>query len=276
MYNPYQPKIAIIKKIQRQVSEVKLFTLNFKNKRDRLKFIPGQFVELGVPGFGEAPFAPCSNPQDISFQICIRRAGSLTSKLHSLKVNDSVTIRGPFGNGFPNPPIGGEDKNLLLVGGGLGIIPLRSLILSAGQRPASRPAGKTRKIQIFYGARHTRDLLFKKEFRFWQKSANLCLTLDKKCPGWRGHIGLITTLFDDVKLIPNAIAIVCGPPIMYKFVLKKLKEANFSDTDIYLSLERRMHCGIGVCQHCTIGSKYVCKDGPIFRYDELKKIKGAI
>jgi sulfhydrogenase subunit gamma (sulfur reductase) len=122
MRNPYQPKIAIIKKIQRQDSEVKLFTLSFKNKRDRLKFIPGQFVEIGLAGFGEAPFAPCSNPEDVSFQVCIRRAGSLTSKLHSLRVGDAVTVRGPYGNGFPQI----KDKNLLLIGGGLGIIPLRS------------------------------------------------------------------------------------------------------------------------------------------------------
>ncbi len=264
MKNPYQPKTAIIRKIQPQASEIKLFTLEFKNQKDRLEFIPGQFIEIGIPNFGEAPFAVCSRPGDIEWQICVRQAGSLTTKLHTLKVGDMVTLRGPYGNGFPQI----KDKNLLLIGGGLGLIPLRPLILASGE--------KNQKIQVFYGARHTKDLIFKNEYKLWEKSVDLYLTLDKECPGWKGHIGLITTLFDDTKIIENAVAILCGPPVMYKFVLEKLKEANFADSDIFLSLERRMHCGIGVCQHCTIGSKYVCKDGPIFRYDEIKNLPEAI
>ena len=117
---------------------------------------------------------------------------------------------------------------------------------------------------------------FKNEYKIWKRSVDLQITLDKKCPTWKGHVGLITTLFDEIEVVRNAIAIICGPPIMYKFVLKKLKEKKFTDSDIYLSLERRMHCGIGVCQHCAIGSKYVCKDGPIFCWEEIKKIPGVI
>ncbi|MBL7141489.1 FAD/NAD(P)-binding protein [Patescibacteria group bacterium] len=289
MRNPYQPKIAIIKKIKLQAAGVKLFTLSFKNKKDQLEFTPGQFIEVGVQGFGEAPFAICSSPQEADFQVCVRQVGSLTSRLHTLRVKDLITVRGPYGNGFPQI----KDKNLLLIAGGLGIIPLRPLILSAVKkpayrtgRPACRPAppelqrgeqvGRTKKIQVFYGARSIKELLFRDEYKAWQKSVDLARTLDKGDSAWKGRVGLITTLFDDIRIIDNAVAIVCGPQIMYKFVIQKLKESKFADTDIFFSLERKMYCGFGVCQHCAIGSKYVCKDGPVFNYDELKSIRGAI
>ncbi len=272
MRNPYQPKIAIIKKIKLQAAGVKLFTLSFKNKKDQLEFTPGQFIEVGVQGFGEAPFAICSSPQEADFQVCVRQVGSLTSRLHTLRVKDLITVRGPYGNGFPQI----KDKNLLLIAGGLGIIPLRPLILSAVKRPACEQAGRAKKIQIFYGARSIKELLFRDEYKAWQKSVDLARTLDKGASTWKGRVGLITTLFDDIRIIDNAVAIVCGPQIMYKFVIQKLKESKFADTDIFFSLERKMYCGFGVCQHCAIGSKYVCEDGPVFNYDELKNIRGAI
>lgn len=265
MKNPYQPKIAIIKKIQVQTPEVKLFTLGFENKKDSLELIPGQFIEVGIPNFGEAPFAAYLNPRGSNFQICIRQAGALTSRLHKAKIGDLVTIRGPYGNGFPQI----KNKNLLLIGGGLGIIPLRPLIVSTAKE-------KTTKTQVFYGARCYNELLFKNEFKQWKKFVDLSVTLDVKDKCWSGYVGLITALFDKTKIINNAVAIVCGPPIMYKFVLQKLKQANFSDTDIFLSLERRMHCGVGTCQHCTIGSYYVCKHGPIFNWQDIKKIPNVI
>ncbi|MDD5625666.1 MAG: FAD/NAD(P)-binding protein [Patescibacteria group bacterium] len=269
MKNSYQPKIAVIKKIKIQTPEVKLFTLQFKNKEDQknFEFIPGQFIEVGLPSFSEAPFAVCSNPNDSdkNFQICVRIAGQLTKKIHQLKINDQLTVRGPFGNGFPNNLTG----NILLIGGGLGLVPLRPLIL-ANQN------NRNFKMQIFYGACEAKDLLFQNEYKIWQKSANLALTLDKQCPNWKGNVGLITTLFDKIKVDSSAIAILCGPPVMYKFVIQKLKQAGLDDANIFLSLERRMHCGIGVCQHCSVGSKYACKHGPIFSYQELKNIPGAL
>lgn len=268
MKNPYQPKIAVIKKIQPQTPGVKLYTLGFKDKKEKLDFIPGQFIELGVQGFGEAPFAICSNPQEADFQVCVRRAGSLTSKLSKLKVKDIVTVRGPYGNGFPQI----RHKNLLLIAGGLGIIPLRALILSQVHKQTE----KIKKIQVFYGACDTGDLLFRSEYNAWKKIVDLHIALEQASTELKCHIGLVTHLFENVQIIKNAAVFVCGPPIMYRFVLQKLEQAGFSSSDIFLSLERRMHCGIGVCQHCAVGSKYVCKDGPIFNYSEIKNIPGAI
>ncbi len=265
MKNQYEPKLVVIEKIERQTPDVKLFTLRLKNKKDQanFSFVPGQFAEVGLPGFGEGPFGLCSDSREAgkSFQVCIRDVGSLTSQLHKLKKGDLVSFRGPLGNGFT----GVSGRNLLLIGGGVGIVPLRTLILEAECK-------KDSKVQVFYGAGCLEELLFQKEFKLWQKKVDFCVTIDKKCSGWRGHVGLITTLFDDMKVIKDAVVIMCGPPMMYKFVIDKLKEYNIPDHDIFLLFERKMHCGIGVCQHCAIGSKYVCTDGPVFSLEELKDI----
>lgn len=269
MGNQYQSKPAIIKNIKTQATEVKLFTLEFKDKKPLL-FYPGQIIELSVPGYGEAPFAPCYTPDAKKFQVCVRSVGRLTKKMHQLKKGDKVGIRGPYGRGYIKISSG---KNILLIAGGLGLIPLRPFILDYLLHPEKFTG---QKIQLFYGARRLEDLLFRNEFSRWEEKVNLCLTLDKGYQGWHHHTGVITGLFNCKKIIDNAVAIVCGPPIMYKFVIQELKNKNFKDEDIYISLERRMHCGLGACQHCAIGPYYVCQDGPIFRYDEIKEISGAI
>jgi len=271
MENIYQGKIAKIIKIKKETENVKLFRLKFEKNIDSFYFEPGQFIELGIPGFGEAPFAICSSPKEKRyFEICVRKAGQLTTKLFSLKVNDFVSIRGPFGQGcFPK-----LTRNFLMVAGGLGIIPLRSLILSVRNLSGED-------IKIFYGARKPDDFLFRDEFKEWEKRGfKVFLTIDKPVSGWKGEIGVVTTLFDKVfkKVSENKLitVVLCGPPIMYRFVLEKLMEYKFQEKNIYLSLERRMHCGVGTCQHCIIGSYYVCKDGPVFSWSKIKNIYGAI
>jgi NAD(P)H-flavin reductase len=300
MRNPYQPKIAIIKNIKLQSPEVKLFTLKFKNKKDQLNFIPGQFIEIGLPNFGEAPFALCSKCSKLrrgpttqiergsNFQVCIRRAGGLTEKLHQLKIGDFVTVRGPYGNGWPAENQKSKIKNqkLLLVAGGIGIIPLRSVIYGIAEpvpgEARGLPRNDRKNIVLLYGARTYDDLLFKDEYKVWQKYIDLHITIDKPDKRWKGNVGLITSLLDKVNLQPKKLksyklqAFLCGPPVMYKFVLEKLKALKIPDQNIYLSLERQMHCGIGACQHCAIGSKYVCKDGPVFNWAEIKDIPGVI
>lgn len=273
MLNPYESKIAKIVNIYDQSSGIKLFDFNLK-----LSHQPGQFIILSLPGFGEAPFAPCNKIGD-NLQLCIRAAGKLTNKIHSLIIGDKVGIRGPYGDGWPilsglNPAEGGSEikHNLLIVVGGLGLIPLRSLILDK-----EKFLGNEAQVQIFYGARKPDDFLFKNEFSQWQKAGiDIQLTIDKECPGWNECVGVVTVLFDKRNIVPDARAFLCGPPVMYKFVLQKVKEQKFKDEDIYLSFERRMHCGVGVCQHCGIGVFYTCKDGPVFRYDQIKNIEGAI
>lgn len=272
MLNHYNTEIVKIKNIKLEAENIKLFTLGFENKEFIESFnpLPGQIVEVGVPCFGEGPFAVCScGFEKRFFQICVRNVGQLTEKMHKLKKGDIMTLRGPYGLGvFPK-----TTRNLLLIAGGLGLVPLRPLI----QRKIKYfKNGQSQKIQLFYGARSQKDIIFKDEYEEWRKYIDIYLTLDKEEQGWNGHIGLVPTLFQDVKLAENPIAILCGPPVMYKFVLNELKNLGFKDEDIYVSLERRIHCAVGVCQHCAIGSKYVCKDGPVFRYDKIKDIMGAV
>lgn len=285
MDNPYQTTPARIIKIIEQTPNIKLFRFDLSKKLD---FLPGQIIFLSVPGFGEAPFAPCNPPETDFLELCVRKVGKLTQVLHKLKIGNSIGIRGPYGNGWMqkiqnlksfnskritrSEATGLKVQNLLLVVGGLGLVPLRTLLWGKDKFLSSET-----KIQIFYGAKTPDDFLFKNDFSRWQKNKiDVWQTIDKECSGWNECLGVVTALFDKHMVFANTTAFLCGPPVMYKFVLEKLKEKNVPDENIYLSLERRMHCGLGVCQHCAIGSFYTCKDGPVFRYDEIKNIPGAI
>jgi len=284
VFNPYQPQPAKITKITPQTDTIKLFRFEFAQKISgyNFSFKPGQFVELSIPGFGEAPFAPCSVAGEKYLELCVRDIGKLTHKLHSMKLGESVGIRGPYGHGWPIANAQNQKskiknkndgtKNLLIVVGGLGLIPLRTLILGK-----NKFLGKDAKVQIFYGARSPDDMLFRYEFARWRDlGVEVRLTVDKECHGWSGCVGLVTALFDKYELAQNTTAFICGPPVMYKSVLEKLREKGIAQDDIHLSLERRMHCGIGVCQHCAVGPYYTCKDGPVFQYSKIKDIPGAI
>ncbi len=282
MRNYYQSEPAKITAISWQTNNIKLFRLEFEKKvwGHNLKIKPGQFMELSIPGFGEAPFAPCNAPDSGYIELCIRSVGRLTEKLHTMKVGDQVSLRGSYGNGWPslagsNPAQRGgqiNKQNLLIVVGGLGFVPLRTLILAK-----EKFLGKESKVQIFYGARSPDDMLFRHEYNRWKKqNIEVNLTIDKECPNWQGNTGLVTSLFDKVALNENSTVFLCGPPVMYRPVLEKLLERRFEDDEIFLSLERRMHCGVGVCQHCAVGPYYTCKHGPIFSWHQLKKIPSAI
>lgn len=263
MMDPYQPKLARISSVKKSAEKVKLFRLQFEQGQSKFNFKPGQFVMLSLPGFGEAPFAVCSSPfEKRFFELCIKEAGSLTQALHALKIGDKVGIRGPYGKGWPLK----KNQNYLLVAGGLGLVPLRPLILAK-----DKLLGKKSKVQVFYGCKCLEDLIFKDEYQVWRKKIDLVLTLEKKCVDWLGCVGLITDLFSQLRVPPSSQCFMVGPPVMYKFVLKKLMASKFKDENIYLSLERRMHCGVGVCQHCAVDSKYVCQDGPVFNYKEAKE-----
>ena len=281
MFNPYHSESAKIVKITEQTSSIKLFRFEFTQKiwGYNFSFLPGQIVELSLPGFGEAPFAPCNAPGEKYLELCVRNIGRLTNRLHEMKVGDIVDIRGPYGHGWPslagpNPAQrGGQDKkNLIIIVGGLGLIPLRTLILGK-----EKFLGQDAKIQIFYGARNPDEMLFRYEYNQWRKkNIELRLTVDKECTGWPGCVGPVTTLFDKFPLMENSRVFLCGPAAMYRPVIVRLKEKGIADEDIFLSLERRMHCGLGVCQHCAVGPYYTCKDGPVFAYDRIKDIPNAI
>jgi len=263
--NPYNPiKIKVIDVIEESLT-IKTFV--FSNLDGGISFETGQFVELQVPGLGEAPFTPSSNPTiKEQFDITIMRVGKVTEKLHSLQKGVELGVRGPYGNGYPLDKFKG--KEVYIVGGGVGLAPLRSLLFALLNNKSNY-----KKIIFRYGARIPNDIIYKKQVQQWQEGSDIDirLTVDKADKSWKANEGVVTTILDknDVD-IGNAVTIVCGPPIMMKFATFKLVEMGFKDSQIYLSMEKNMSCGIGKCGHCRIGNFYCCKDGPVFTYDQIK------
>jgi len=264
--NPYRPQMARIVRVYKMVEDNYLFTLRFLDDRLADTFIhrPGQFVMLSLPGTGEAPFSISSSPTRRGFiELCVRRVGRVTGALYRLNTNDVVGVRGPYGNGFPVEDMGGAD--LLLVAGGLGMAPLRSLLWYAID---SRD--KFKDITLMYGARTPTDMLFRDELVSLVDRPDMrcLLTVDRDPSGsWRNHVGLLPALFDHAEINPAATyAAVCGPPVVFRFVLDRLLALGFTKDRILMSLERRMKCGVGKCGHCSIGYKYTCIHGPIFTY----------
>jgi NAD(P)H-flavin reductase/NAD-dependent dihydropyrimidine dehydrogenase PreA subunit len=268
------PKLAtIVKKVPMTPNET-LFEIKLDNNLE-LDHKPGQFVEVSVFGVGEAPISISSSPTKIgTFELCVRKVGNVTTKLHSLKIGDRVGIRGPFGNGFDTEFL--KRTDLLFVAGGLGFAPLRSLFnyVLDNREDYGR-------VILLYGCKEPRELLFGDEILAladrddveFQSSVNWCPENEV----WTGNIGVITTLIPQVNFDPESTyAIVVGPPIMYKFVIADLKERNVPDDHILLSLERRMKCGVGKCGHCQINQLYVCKDGPVFNYSKIKGVPEAL
>ena len=263
--NPYQPLSGEIVDIADESPTIKTFVVVTEQP---FKFATGQFVELTLPGEGEAPFTPSSSPSDTEkMEITIMKAGQVTNLLHQCEKGQKVGIRGPYGNGYPIDEFAG--KEVYIVGGGVGLAPIRSLFLTLVERIRDFKGVVCR-----FGARTPADLIFKGSlFGPWQKikGVELKVTVDEANDGWDGHVGVVTTICapKDVN-VKNAVAVVCGPPIMMRFATLKLLEFGFRDKDIYLSMEKNMSCGIGKCGHCMIGKYYVCKDGPVFTYEQIK------
>ncbi len=271
MLNPYTTQEAVILKVKDQAPEIKSFDFKLKGGKV-LEYSPGQFFVFSLPGYGESVFVPAEKlGKKNLYDITVQKIGRVTSQFHQLKAGDNFGIRGPYGNGFDLKKLKG--KNLLLVAGGIGLIPIRSLIHYLINR--KELDAKNRKIQLLYGCRTYGHILFKEEIMRWKKELDIQISLDKgggqKIHGINCYTGVITVLFKKAEVIKQGVAILCGPPVMFKYVVDEVKKAGFEEEDIYLSLERRMHCaGLGTCQHCAIGPYYVCKDGPVFSYDQLK------
>ncbi len=258
----YVPVVAEIAKIEELTSWEKRFTFKLPKK---IIYKPCQFVMVSIPGFGEAPISITSGPDDPALQLTVRNVGSLTNKIHSLKKGDVIGIRGPFGNGFPVEILEGQD--ILLVCGGLGLAPLNSLI-----RYILANRKKFGDFNLLYGCKHPNERLYVKEMEDWKKSKDVEFheTVDIGESGWEGNVGLITSLFPKINPKPyGCVASIVGPPIMYKFVIRELMKKNFNFKQIYVSLERRMRCGLGKCGHCQMNEMYVCQDGPIFCYNDI-------
>ena len=272
----FVPKLAtIIKKVPMTSMET-LFEIKLDDGSE-LNHKPGQFAEVSVFGIGEAPISLSSPPtKKGTFEVCVRKLGNVTTKLHQLNVGDKVGIRGPFGNGFDVESLKGKD--LLFIAGGLGIAPLRSLINYVLDDSNRTDFGR---VYLLYGCKEPKELLFGEELVSITSKENVEFKPTVNwCPEnevWEGNIGVITTLIPQVSFDPEkTLAILCGPPVMYKFVIADLKKQNVPDDHIIMSLERRMKCGVGKCGHCQINQIYVCKDGPVFNYAKIKGVPEAL
>jgi len=269
----YIPSPAKILRIQKLTEMEKLFDIQFVDGH-HLGQAPGQFVQVSVMGIGECPISICSSPtRPEMFQLCIRKAGNVTNYLHTLQAGQTVGVRGPLGHGFDVSELHGRD--ILIVAGGLGLAPVRSLIQYVlDERP------RFGQFHLLYGAREPKELLFKDELPDWRdnKDVNFHVTVDKPDEQWRGKSGVVTTLFRELpKLNPTeTMVVIVGPPVMFKFVVLEVLARRIPQHNIYCSLERRMKCGIGKCGHCQANNVYVCMEGPVFKYGQLKAMREAL
>jgi sulfhydrogenase subunit gamma (sulfur reductase) len=272
--NVYLPHPAVIEKIFSETADTKTFHFNFRDEklREEFTFQSGQFCLLSVLGVGEAPFCISSSPTRRDHLECsVKEVGRLTRTLHRLRVGAEIGFRGPYGNAFPLDFLGG--KNLVFVGGGIGLAPLRSLIWNVIDNREEYG-----RIEIIYGARTPADLCFSYDLEAWQqdKTVNMVTTVDKGDEAWKGQVGLVPVVLEEVAPSPdNSVAIVCGPPIMIRFTFPALEKLGFTPGQMLTTLEKRMKCGIGKCGRCNIGNIYVCRDGPVFSYAEIASFSSS-
>ena len=267
---PLLPVIGEVIDIRRDTPDIKTFRVVTPDGKKAFAHKPGQCAMLSIPGVGEAMFSITSSPTNEDYmEFSIKKCGCVTEWLHSMEVGQQITIRGPYGKPFPvdDAFVG---KNLLFVAGGVGLAPLRSVI-----NYCRHYRDRYGTIDIVYGSRSKDDLLdYREIIDEWaaDEGVNVHLTIDREQEGWDGHVGFVPNYVKELGFDTDKIAVLCGPPVMIKFTLSGLYELGFDKTQIYTTLELRMKCGIGKCGRCNVGSKYVCKDGPVFRFDELAEL----
>jgi NAD(P)H-flavin reductase len=269
--NIYLPQLATIREIREETADTAFFTAAFDEPAHAgsFNYRPGQFVEVTVFGSGECPVSIASSPtRDGTIELCVRETGEVTGALHQLSTGDRIGVRGPYGNSFPVEETEGRD--ILFVGGGIGLAPLRSLLwymLDNRERYG--------RIDVVYGAKTPEDLCFQKEYGSWGESGDtgIHITVDRADGKWSGKVGLVTAFLQELGLPPrNRVAFVCGPPIMIKVTALTLLGMGYDETQVVTTLERKMRCGVGKCGRCSIGDRYVCRDGPVFNLSELKQL----
>ncbi len=266
---------AEITNVIRLTEMEKLFHLRIidDTQRNRFTFLPGQFVMVEVPGYGEVPVSISSSTSNKGFiELCIRKAGTVTNILHRARRGAKLGIRGPFGSHFPLEQM--NDQSVLLIAGGLGLAPLRAPIFHVTENRSD-----FKDIHILYGTKSPDQLLFDYQYESWRRidDVNMQIIVEEPNDDWKGPVGMITALLDGVEVDPNeTFAIVCGPPVMFKFVCQRLNRMGIPMDRMFVSLERRMHCGMGKCCRCNVGSTYTCTDGPVFDYWSVINLKEAI
>ena len=264
------PKLGVITDVRQDTPDIKTFRVVSPEGKKLFEHRPGQCAMVSIPGVGEAMFSITSSPTNTEFmEFSIKKCGCLTTWLHQAEVGQQVTVRGPYGNPFPVDDVF-AGKDLLFVAGGVGLAPLRSVI-----NYCRHYRDRYGKIDIVYGSRSKDDLLdYQEIINEWatDSGVNVHLTIDREQEGWDGHVGFVPNYVKELGFDTNKIAVLCGPPIMIKFTLEGLRSLGFEKTQVYTTLELRMKCGVGKCGRCNVGSKYVCKDGPVFRFDELDEL----
>ena len=267
---PLIPMVAVVTDIRVDTPDVKTFRVVGLDGKKPFVHVPGQCAMLSMPGVGEALFSITSSPTNRDYlEFSSKKCGCVTDWLHGMEPGQQITLRGPYGNGFPvESDFLGRD--LLFIAGGIGLAPLRSVIHYVRDR-----RDRYGQVDIVYGARSREDLVDYPEIvREWSKEAGLRvhLTIDREQAGWEGHVGFVPDFVRELGFDTGKTAVICGPPIMIKFTLAALQELGFQKTQVYTTMELRMKCGIGKCGRCNIGDQYVCKDGPVFRCDQLDQL----
>ena len=264
------PKLGVVTDIRIDTPDVRTFRVVTPDGKKAFEHKPGQCAMLSIPGVGEAMFSITSSPTNTEYmEFSIKKCGCLTDWLHAMEVGQQITIRGPYGNGFPvDTAFAGQ--NLLFIAGGIGLAPLRSVI-----NYVRSYRGRYGKVDIIYGARSKDDLVdYNEIISEWcnEDGINVHLTIDREQDGWDGHVGFVPNYVTELNFSTDRIGIICGPPIMIKFTLAAMEKLGFKKDQVYTTMEMRMKCGIGKCGRCNIGHKYVCKDGPVFRFDQLGEL----
>lgn len=267
--DPLMPKVGIIEGIREDTHDVTTFKIVATEGGQPFSFLPGQCAMISVPPIGEAIFSITSSPTEKEYIECsIKRCGTVTDYLHQMEEGAEVGIRGPYGSSFPVEEL--REKDLLFIGGGIGLAPLRSVINYVMDRREEYG-----RVDIVYGARTPGDLVHPKDiFEVWpeKKDTEVHLTVDREEESWQGHVGFVPSYIEELNFSSNKVALVCGPPIMIKYTIETLERIGFRRDQIYTTLELKMKCGVGKCGRCNIGDKYVCKDGPVFRVDEIREL----
>lgn len=269
-YESLVPSVGVVTDIRQDTPDVKTFRVVGVDGKKPFVHIPGQCAMLSIPGVGEAMFSITSSPTVEEYmEFSIKKCGCLTDWLHKMDVDQEILIRGPYGNGFP-VETDFKGKDLLFIAGGIGLAPLRSVINYVRHNRSNYG-----KVDIVYGSRSADDLVdYKEIIDEWcnEEGINVYLTIDREQEGWDGHVGFVPNYVKELNFDTDKTAIICGPPIMIKFTLAGLTELGFEKTQVFTTMELRMKCGVGKCGRCNIGSKYVCKDGPVFRCDQLDEL----
>ena len=264
------PKVGVVTDVRRDTPDVKTFRVVGTDGKKLFEHMPGQCAMVSIPGVGESMFSITSSPTNEEFmEFSIKKCGCVTEVIHSIEAGQQITVRGPYGRNFPVEE-DFKDKDLLFIAGGIGLAPLRSVINYV--RHFRKNYGK---VVVVYGARSADDLVDIEEIKSeWMSEENfeVYLTIDRPQEGWTGHVGFVPSYVKEIGLDPSMTAVLCGPPIMIKFTLQGLLELGFDKKKVYTTLELRMKCGVGKCGRCNVGSKYVCKDGPVFRMDEIDEL----